>query len=73
MGHTEGFDIKYGDIKRIPVRTAETDELTGVFTHTILKLGESGMMYGTSESATMLDVVNELGAELGLGGAEASA
>jgi len=73
LGNTDGLDIKYGDIKRIPARTAETDELTGVFAHTILKLGESGMVYGISESATMLDVVNELGAELGLGGAEASA
>jgi hypothetical protein len=72
LGHTDGLDIKYGDIKRIPVRTAETDELTGMFAQTILKLGDSGMVYGTSESATLLDVVNEFGAELGLGGAEAS-
>ena len=73
LGHTEGLDIKYGGIKRIPVCTTKTDKLTAVFAQTILKLGERGMVYGTSDSTTMLDVVTELGEELGLGGTEASA
>jgi len=38
LGHSDTLDVSYGDIKRIPVKTARTDALTEVFANIILKL-----------------------------------
>ena len=74
LGHSESLDVAYGDIKRIPVKTAGTDTLTEVFANSILKLGDVAMMYGDTESGTMLSVIMELqDDEVGLGGREGSA
>ena len=68
------MDVKYGDIKRIPVKTADTDVLTELFANSIIKLGDAAMLYGNIESVTMLEVMLELGdEEVGLGGIEGRA
>ena len=74
LGHTATMDVKYGDIKRIPVKNSGTDALTEVFANTILKLGDAAMLYGDTESGTMMDVMLELREEsVGLGGNEGRA
>ena len=75
LGHLDTLDVAYGDVNRIPVKTAGTDALTEVFFATsILKLGDAAMMYGDTKSGTMLDMIMELqDEEVGLGGREGSA
>ena len=74
LGHTATMDVKYGDIKRIPVKNSGTDALTEAFANTILKLGDAAMLYGDTESGTMMDVMLELREEsVGLGGNEGRA
>ena len=74
LGHTATLDVKYGDIKRIPVRNLHTDVITAAFANTILKLGNDAMLYGDTESGTMLEVILELGDDsVGLGGNEGRA
>ena len=74
LGHTSTMHVKYGDIKRIPVNNSGTDALTEAFANTILKLGDATMLYGDTESGTMMDVMLELREEsVGLGGNEGRA
>ena len=74
LGHTATLGVKYGDIKRIPVQNSHTDVITAAFANTILKLGDAAMLYGDTESGTMLEVILELGDDsVGLGGNEGRA
>ena len=74
LGHSDALDVSYGDIKRIPVENAGTDALTEVFANSILQLGDAVMVYGDTESGTLLEVVMELqDNKVGLGGGESSA
>ena len=54
LGHTSMMNVKYGDIKRIPEKNSGTDALTQLFTNSILKPGDAAMLYGDTESGTML-------------------
>ena len=74
LSQSDTLDVAYGDIKRIPVKTAGMDALTEVFANSILKLSDTALMYGDTESGTMLDVIMELqDEEVGLGEREESA
>ena len=68
LGHTKDLDISYGDIKRVPQMNCETDHVTKLFADTILKLGDHADLYGTTESATMLEVIDEFEQDDGLTG-----
>ena len=59
IGHTNGIDVKFGDVKRIPMIEDSTDAATKAFADTILKFGTFSDLFGTSESATVLTVVRE--------------
>ena len=48
LGHTSTMDVKYGDIKLIPVKTLGTDALTESFANNILKLGDAAILYGNT-------------------------
>mgnify|MGYP000927189165 CR=1 FL=1 len=65
LGHLKDMDVDYGKIKRVPVMTIETDDMTKIFADTILKLGDHADLYGTIEAATFLEVVEELETEDG--------
>jgi len=68
LGHSKDMDIKYGDIKRVPQINSETDKVTKLFADTILKLGDHADLYGTIESATMIDIMEEFDEGDGLTG-----
>ena len=65
--------INYGEIKIIPVMNSGTDTLAKAFANSILNLGDVAMLYGGTESETMLEVILGLGDdEMGLHGREGS-
>ena len=66
LGHSKDMDVDYGKIKRVPVMTNETDDMTKIFADTILKLGDHADLYGSIEAATLLEAVEELETEDGL-------
>ena len=68
LGHTKDLDISYGDIKRVPQMNCETDHVTKLFADTILKLGDHADLYGNTESAIMLEVIDEFEQDDGLTG-----
>jgi len=68
LGHTKDLDISYGNIKRVLRMNCETDHVTKLFADTILKLGDHADMYGITESAIMLEVIDEFGQDDGLTG-----
>ena len=59
LGHTNGKDIKSGDVKRILMIQDNTDAETKAFANTILRFGTFADSFGTSESGTELSVVQE--------------
>ena len=60
LGHTQDFDIKYGDVKQIPKIVADvTDSATQVFAETILRFGAFLDSFSINEHGTGLDVVEE--------------
>ena len=74
LGHTSKMDVKYGDIKCIPVKNSGNNALTQSFVNSILKLGDAAMLYGDTELNPMLDMILELrDDEVGLGGIEGRA
>jgi hypothetical protein len=61
LGHTEGFDVDYGDVKRIPFVNKETNADTKAFAETILRFGSFADAYGDEAEGTILDEIAEMG------------
>ena len=60
LGHTNDIDIKFGDVKRIPnFKEHVTDAETKIFAETILRFGTFSDSFGTTDSATVLSVIEE--------------
>ena len=69
LGHTNVFDIKYGDVKRIPFITSTTNDKMRVFAETIiLRFGSFVDAFGEEESGsgTILDEIREMENEDGM-------
>jgi len=60
------MDINYGDIKRVPQINSETDKVTKICADTVLKRGDHADIYGTTESSTILDLMEEFEQDDGL-------
>ena len=59
LGHTNGIDIKFGDVKRIPMIQDDTNAETKAFTNTILRFGTFADLFVTIKLGTVLSVVRE--------------
>ena len=60
LGHTEGIDVEYGDVKRIPFITKDTNNETRAFAETILRFGSFVDAHGDDTSGTVLDEILEM-------------
>ena len=60
LGHTDGIDVDYGDVKRIPFINKETNADTKAFAETILRFGSFVDAYGDEDDRTALDEIEEM-------------
>ena len=62
LGHTDALDVKYGDVKRIPLITKDINTNTKAFAETILRFGSFVDSYGDDDYGlgTILDEVTEM-------------
>lgn len=49
IGHTNAIDVKYGEVKRLPQKSIDTDNATKIFAETLLKLGSFEDAFGSTE------------------------
>ena len=60
IGHTNGIDVKYGDVKRIPkIVQGVTDVETKSFAETILRFGTFVDSFGFDNNGTSLNDIDE--------------
>jgi len=69
LGHTNALDVKYGDVKRIPYITKETNADTKAFAETILRFGSFADVYVDDDYADVL-LTEEIEMEDSEGGEE---
>jgi len=67
LGHRDAFDVKYGDVKRIPFITKDTNADTKAFAETILRFGSFVDAFGEDDygSGTILEEITEMDDEDG--------
>ena len=54
LGHTEEFDIKFEEVKCIPLLTPETSMEKKTFAETIMRFGSLTNTFGTVKGGTVL-------------------
>ena len=62
LGHTDAFDVKFGDVKRITFITTTTNDKTKAFAETILQFGSFVDAFGDVAlgSGTILEKIDEM-------------